>query len=115
MHDHNYAPEFLKTPKGYLTKTGFSDNINDKSIIICASNSYGKWSSMESRIEYFARKFIGSIDIKSELTSMIREIETLRYNCGKGSHCGWSEDADCKQYCPFWVEDRNKLKFSRHY
>ena len=81
MHDYKYLIEMLKTPKGYFTTEGF--DINDKNIIFCASNTYGKWSDTKDRIPYFAKKYIGDLNISGILNSMVNEIETYGLYCEK--------------------------------
>ena len=64
MHDHNYLITFLKTPLGFLTKTGFTQDINSKDILLLPSNTYGKYSTMLGRIKYFCDYY--NLEYKSQ-------------------------------------------------
>ena len=53
MASHEYLRFILKTPKGYLTQTGTTEDICDKNIIVL--NIYGIggfFSSKKSKITY---------------------------------------------------------------
>lgn len=115
MHDHSYKIELLKTPMGFLTTTGFTDDINNPDIIFCASNTYGKWSSTKNRIPYFSKKYIGSEDIEKILFEMVDDIEAYGFMCEKGTLCTTGNEPDCKKTCPFWTWGRNLGMFFRHY
>ena len=72
MHDHNYTITFLKTPFGYLTRTGFTLDINSKDILLLPSNTYGKYSSMIGRINYFSKFYNLDQEIYEKLEEYIK-------------------------------------------
>lgn len=115
MHDHKYLIEMLKTPKGYLTTEGFTYDIDDKNIIFCASNTYGKWSDTKDRIPYFAKKYTGNLNILEILNSIVDKIETYGIYCNKGTLCVTGCEPQCKNTCPYWNWPRNLGMFYRHY
>ena len=111
-HDHRVWLTLLKTPWGYLTKTGFTNNINSNDIIVLRSNTFGKWSSMKSRIQYFLELTTLSSDISKDLYEHESECETIAYFCNHGFFCN-----GCEHYsnCQFWNGRREQLELSKLY
>ena len=117
MHHHEYYITMLKTPYGYLTRNGFTDDINDENIILLPSNSYGYWSSTERRIEYFIRYYEGELkeEMKQKLLDCVKEVETQTYYCpSRSTYCCYFRNCEKKRNCQFW-KDRTKLTFHRLY
>lgn len=111
-HDHNYAITFLKTPFGFLTKTGFTEDINSEEIVLLPSNSYGKWSSMKRRLDFFTRKTSLDSSTIRELYARSTECETMEFLCEHGTYC---EGCRFKRGCDFWSGKRDTLKFYKLY
>lgn len=76
-HDHQYSITFFKTHLGYLTQTGFTKDINAQNIELLPSNSYGKYSSMSRRIDFFCHYSELSHEILEELQKHAKECETI--------------------------------------
>ena len=116
MHDHEYTITLLKTPYGYLTKNGFTDNINFEDIILLPSNSYGKWASFEEKIKYFCKYSNISEDDLNSILKNQSKCEIYTFLCRYGTQCCYFNNTECKNsYCEFWNDDRSKLKLSRLY
>ena len=113
MHDHNYQITFLKTPFGYLTSAGFTQDINSKDILLLPSNTYGKYSSMVNRVNYFSKFYNLNQTIYEKLIGCIAECETITYRCAYG--WTWCEGCTRKNICDFWNNDRARLNLSRLY
>lgn len=112
-HDHGYALTILKTPQGYLTKEGFSQDINSKDIIVLPSNTYGKWSSMLTRIEYFLRETSLKEEVCKEIFDNISDCETIAFRCRHGVYCNGCIYRSAN--CEFWDGHRDQLKLSKLY
>ena len=111
-HDHRVWLTILKTPSGYLTESGFTEDINSKDIIVLRSNTFGKWSSMKRRIEYFLERATLSENISKELYEHEAECQTIVYLCEHGFVCnGCTYRSDCQ----FWNGRRDQLELSRLY
>ena len=111
-HDHRVWLTVLKTPWGYLTETGFTEDINSKDIIVLRSDTFGKWSSMKCRIEYFLELATLSEDTSKKIYEHESECETIVYLCEQGFFCDRCKDrADCQ----FWNGRRDQLVLSRLY
>lgn len=112
-HDHRYCITFLKTPWGFLTDTGFTQDINAKDIVLLPSNSYGKWSSMLRRLQFFFEASHISEETYQKLCQHAEECETVVFYCRHGTCC----NGCCYQTkdCPFWNGDRQQLSLSRLY
>ena len=113
MHDHNYTIRFLKTPFGYLTRTGFTLDINSKDILLLPSNTYGKYSSMIGRINYFSKFYNLDQEIYEKLKECIAKCETIVYRCPYGGT--WCKGCPRKNTCDFWTKDRASLELSKLY
>ena len=113
MHDHKYYITFLKTPLGYLTSTGFTQDINSKDILLLPSNTYGKYSSKERRINYFSEFYNLDQLICESLKECIAECETILYRCPYGDT--WCKGCYRKGTCAFWTKDRASLKLFKLY
>ena len=111
-HDHNYSLTMLKTPYGYLTKTGFTDDINSTDIVILSSNTYGKYSTMLGRISFFQKYSEVSSEIFKKLYSEAEKCETIAFNCIHGTKCN---ECIYKEKCDFLNGRREELKFSKIY
>lgn len=111
-HDHRYSVTFLHTPWGYLTQTGFTQDINAKDIALLPSNSYGKYSTMLRRIEHFCRSYKLSQEVYEKLCSRAKECETFTFCCGHGTRC---DGCTFREDCKFWTDDRNKLGLEKLY
>ena len=105
--DHNYSITFLRTHLGYLTKTGFTQDINSKDIALLPSNSFGKWSTMLRRIEKFCNFYHLRPEIFEELQRHVNECETICFYCIHGTYCN---ECIFRKDCEFWNGDRKKLK-----
>lgn len=108
-HDHRVWLTLLKTPWGYLTKTGFTKDINSNDIIVLRSNTFGKWSSMKTRIQYFLERATLSKDISEKLYKNESKCEAIVYFCEHGFLCG---DCRYRSECKFWGGRRDQLKLS---
>lgn len=111
-HDHRIYITLLNTPWGYLTKTGFTEDINLNDIIVLRSNTFGKWSSMRRRIKYFLELASLSEDVSKKIYEHESQCETIVYLCEHGFFCN-----DCKYRsdCQFWNGRRDQLELSRLY
>ena len=111
-HDHRTWITLLKTPWGYLTKTGFTNDINSTDVIVLSSRTFGKWSTMRSRIECFLQK--ANLDTLSAnaLCEHALECETIVYLCKQGSYCNVCEH---KSNCQYWNGQRDQLELSTLY
>lgn len=103
MASHEYLRFILKTPKGYLTETGTTEDICDESIIVL--NIYGIggiFSTKERNVQNFLQH--------STVNFTIDECEVLSYACPTEGYY------DCS-YCPrsgscdFW-HNRTKCNIS---
>ena len=102
MASHEYLRFILKTPKGYLTQTGTTEDICDKNIIVL--NIYGIggfFSSKESNVQNFL-KF-------STVNFTIDECKVLQYTCHTEGYY-YCSDCPRSDYCDFW-NNRKKCKF----
>lgn len=116
MHNHHYSITFIKTKYGYLTYNGFSDNINDKNLILLPSNSYGVWSSNKIRLDFFLKEFKGSLEDRNKLQECINDLELKSFYCvKKGTCCCYQNDCIYKNNCDFWNKDRETLKIDKIY
>lgn len=106
-HDHEYCITFLKTHLGYLTQTGFTQDINAKDIVLLPSNSYGKWSDMPRRINFFYNDSKLPHEIFEELQKHAKECETICFYCVHGTCCN---GCIYRKNCTFWNSDRKNLK-----
>ena len=111
-HDHRVWLTLLKTPWGYLTQKGFTKDINSKDIIVLRSNTFGKWSTMRNRIEYFLRYSTLKEQVTKQIYEHESECETIVYLCEYGSIC-----KQCSYYpaCQFWNGCRDQLEFEKLY
>ena len=112
-HDHRVWLTMLKTPWGYLTRTGFTKDVNSKDIIVLRSYAFGgKWSDMKTRIECFLKGATLNEDISKKIYEHESECKTIVYLCKNGSYCN-----DCKYRsdCQFWNGGRKQLKLERLY
>ena len=67
MFRHNkYSITILKTPYGYLTNTGFTENINSSDIVAVWSNNL-KYKNKKRRLRYFLKQCFISSKIKQVL------------------------------------------------
>lgn len=118
MHHHEVYITMLKTPNGYLTRTGFTNDINDKDIILIPSNTYGIWSTITSRIKYFLKEYCGSnrVEMSDTLLQFGDDIETVIYKCiySNRTYCCYGHECECKANCQFW-KDRADVKLNRIY
>ena len=108
-HDHRVFITILKTPWGYLTQDGFTKDINSKDIIVLRSNTFGKWSSMETRVKYFIKRATLSKEISEKLYEHASECETMAYLCKNGFFC---DECIQRTDCQFWNGRRSRLKFT---
>lgn len=116
MHDHEYTITLLKTPFGFLTKDGFTDDINSKEIVLLPSNSYGKWTPFKDKIIYFGKYSSIPEDSLSLILENESECKIKTYLCEHGTDCCFFRNPDCKNStCKFWNSDRNQLKMHRLY
>ena len=113
-HDHNYSITFLKTPYGFLTKSGdFTQDVSSNDILMIPSNLYGKWTPRKDRIKYFCQCANISQEIMEELCEHEEQTETYTYLCyTNGTQCICGR---CKREstCDFWNGNRGKMKLSR--
>lgn len=109
-HDHRVWLTLLKTPWGYLTRTGFTQDINSTDIIVLRSNTFGKWSSMKRRVQFFLECSTLNGNSAKKLYAHATECETIVYLCKHGYFCG-----DCRYHsdCKFWNGHRNQLELSK--
>ena len=113
MHDHNYLITFLKTPLGFLTKTGFTQDINSKDILLLPSNTYGKYSTMLGRIKYFCDYYNLEQQVFEKLYEYLSECETITYQCDFGLL--WCDTCCYKNNCSCWNADRAQLDLHKLY
>lgn len=104
-HHHNYPLTFLKTPFGYLTTTGVTDDINDKNLLIFQANTYGIWASFKGKVEYFIEKSQIDNRLKYSIQHSLDECIIYTYWCGQNCNGGCFNKSDCS----FWNGDRNLL------
>ena len=120
-HHHNYGLTLLKTPKGYLTKNGFTNDINDSEIIILRSNTYGIWASIKHIVEYFIKESENPSKITEELKDYPFDnanFEVKSYWCGQNICNGchkYNNELHPEYNCKFWHGHRDELKYSRIY
>lgn len=103
MASHEYLRFMLKTPKGYLTPTGTTEDICDKEIIVL--NIYGiggLFSSKETNIKKF-------LEI-SKVKFPVDECQVLTYSCPTEGYYNCSA-CPRKFHCDFW-NDRTKCNIS---
>ncbi|MBE5822273.1 MAG: hypothetical protein E7311_06805 [Clostridiales bacterium] len=75
-HGHGFALVVLKTEKGYLTKTGTTEDIYSKELLKLPIYFIGgKWSKMEDRV----KKFMEESTASRELFKDISKLETYTY------------------------------------
>ena len=101
MASHESLRCILKTPLGYLTPTGTTEDICDKDIIILNIYGIGGYSASE---EMQKRKFLHL----STVTFAIEECNVLQYSCPHAESyycCNCSR----KHICDF-LHDRKKCK-----
>jgi len=113
-HDHSNPLTFLKTPFGYLTRTGFTSDLNSNEIIVLRRNNYGKWSTMIDRIKCFKNFSELNLETLEKLYNNVSECETLTYSCKRSKNsCN-----DCpirNNDCKFWNGKRDELTFYKLY
>ena len=116
MHDYDYTITFLKTPMGYLTYDGFTDDINSNDLLLLPSNSYGKWTPFNKILEFFGKRACISEYEYKEILANESKCEIRTYSCSKGTYCCNFNNPDCKnKNCAFWNSDRGELKLHRIY
>ena len=103
MASHEYLRFILKTPKGYLTNKGTTEDICDKGIIVLNINGIGGFSSTKDRnvqsfLQYSSEYFTAD------------ECEVLSYACPTRGYyyCGHCPQCD---RCDFW-HNRKKCNIS---
>lgn len=103
MASHHGLRCILKTPLGYLTPTGTTEDICDKNIIVLNIHGIGGYSASE---ETQKRSFLRL----SSVNFSIEECNVLQYSCP------YAKSYDCcncsrKNSCDF-LQDRKKCKLS---
>lgn len=100
----------LKTPYGYLTTKGFTDNINSRDIVAVWHNSFRKCITKKSRLRYFLNRCYISKKIKEVLEQeCLSECKFFTYHCIYSTSCSSCYNL---KYCRFWNDDRAKLTFT---
>ena len=94
MASHEYLRFILKTPKGYLTETGTTEDICDENIIVL--NIYGiggAFSSKKRNVQNFLQHSTANFDVD--------ECQVLSYECPTGGyyHC---DNCPQNSSCDFW-------------
>jgi hypothetical protein len=108
-HDHGYKLVLIKTPNGYLTNSGFTEDLCSKNIIILPLSSVGgKWAPIFQKIN----KFLKLTSISTESICDMDKWEVLGYSCDRLRNCGGCSDKVVQ--CDFW-NDRTKVKLFRIY
>ena len=113
-HDHRVWLTLLKTPLGYLTKTGFTKDINSKDIIVLRSNMFGgKWSSMDRRIECFLEHTTLSREVSENIYKNESKCKIMAYHCKNGLDCAGCTKHNIFRDCKFWDGHRDELKLEK--
>ena len=111
--DYYYLLTILKTPRGYLTKNGFTQDINSDGIIVLRGYVYGQYSSMTTRVQFFLEKATLSEDVSKELYKVAQKCEVMAYRCEVSEDC-----ENCQYYasgCQFWEKNRAKIRLFKLY
>lgn len=111
--DYDYLLTILKTPMGYLTSNGFTQDINSDEIIVLRGYTYGQYSSTITRMQFFIEKATLSEKNKKELHKYVEECEVIAYRCEQATECQTCQY--CKEECKFWNMSREKLKLFKLY
>lgn len=108
----------LETPLGYLTKKGFTDDINDKDLLVLKGSSLGSFSSYKDKVDYFIRKSKNSTKVSWKLKKYKYdkdEIRILLFRCIRetceGCHKNDENNMFIREKCRFWHDDRKKIDF----
>lgn len=104
----------LKTPYGYLTTQGFTDNINSGDLVVVWNSSLKKCITKKGRLRYFLNLCYISQKIKEVLEQeCLFECKFFTYSCTYSSTYS-NSCYPCRnsKYCSFWNDDRTKLKFT---
>lgn len=111
MCRHNkHSITILKTPYGYLTNTGFTENINSRDIVAVWSNNL-KRKNKKRQLRYFFKHCFLSSKIKQVLEqACLDECIVWAFECPYANSC-----CSCynSKYCNFWNGNRDKLEFTK--
>jgi len=111
--DYDYLLTILKTPMGYLTTCGFTQDINSNEVVVLRGYTYGQYSSITTRVQFFLEKTLLSEAVSKELYNRAFECEVIAYQCEHAMDCH-----TCKYHngkCEFWTGNREKLKLFKLY
>ena len=111
--DYDYLLTILKTPMGYLTQNGFSQDITSNELVVLGGFEYGNYSSMRTRIQFFIEKTNLSELIIQKLYNHELECEIIAYRCIYPVDC--KNCPKCTLECEFWNSNREKLKLFKLY
>lgn len=104
MGSHAYCRFILKTPKGYLTENGATEDIGAEEVLVLNIYGVGGWSSTPGRdVQKFLKH--STADFKPE------DCKLMLYCCPL-DNCSYSCDAcRIKGVCKFWT-NRKECKFT---
>ncbi len=106
MASHEYVRFLLKTPTGFLTPTGTTEDICDKDIIILNIYEVGGFcASTEKEIRSFLNLSTAEVDPS--------ECEVWYHCCDDFIAQYYCENCMMYSYCDLW-HDRKKCKFEKH-
>ena len=106
MHHHGYGILIMKTPGGYLTKSGVTNDISDDIIVLNLDSAGGYWAPLTEKVKKFLER-------SSAKNLDPNQCEILSYSCTderRRSCDGCTKDSSCE----FW-SNRGKVKFSRFF
>lgn len=96
MASHAYLRFMLKTPEGYLTPTGTTQDINGKDIIVMNIFEVGGlFSSKENQITKFFEKTTANLKFSLD------EYQVVYYSCPLDRYYSCRE-CHCVKECDFW-------------
>ena len=111
--DYDYLLTILKTPMGYLTRNGFSHDINSKELVVLGGYKYGNYSTMRTRVQFFIEETNLSESIIKKIYECEAECEVIAYRCKKTVDCNNCIKRNFE--CKFWNSNRENLKLFKLY
>jgi hypothetical protein len=101
----------LKTPEGYLTETGFTNDICSKEILVLSLiEAGGYWASKKGKISEFLKRSTAQVEYSGQ-----EGFSVLSHNCNECHRCrGFGECNKENVSCRFWT-DRANVKLNEFY
>jgi hypothetical protein len=106
-HHHERSVLILKTPEGYLTETGFTNDICSKEIVVLTLlEAGGYWASKKEKISELLKRSTAKVEYAGQ-----EGFSVLSYNCDECYRRTCTAENDS---CKFWT-DRANVKFSEFF